>query len=91
MLTGTTVTDDVTVDISWSKDGMQLHNSSELVITSSNATTMLYHSNLTIHVLETSDSGFYSCRAYLSQSTQTPILPPIVSTVHLAVEGNHLQ
>lgn len=87
MLTGTTVTDDVTVDISWSKNSVQLHNSSELVITSSYATTMLYHSNLTIHVLETSDSGLYSCRAHLSQPTQISILPPIVSTIHLAVEG----
>ena len=84
MLTGTT---DVTVDISWSKDGVQLHNSSQLVITSSYTTTMLYHSNLTICVLETSDSGLYSCRARLSQPTQTSILPPTVSTIHLAVEG----
>lgn len=86
--TGTIVSDDVTtVDISWSKDGVQLHNSSELVITSSYATVMLYHSNLTIYVLETSDSGLYSCRAHLSQPMQTPTLPPIVNTIRLAVEG----
>ena len=89
MLTGTivTISDDVIVDISWSKYGVQLHNSSGLVITSSYATKMFYHSNLTILVLETSDSGVYSCRAQLSQSTQTSILPPSVNTIHLAVEG----
>ena len=90
MLTGTTVTvsDDVTVAISWSKYDVQLHNSSGLVITSPYATkNMFYHSNLTILVLEASDSGLYSCQAKLSQSTQTSTLPPIVNTIHLAVEG----
>ena len=89
MLTGTTATvsDGVTVDISWSKYGVQLYNSSGLVITSSYATKMFYHSNLTILVLETSDSGLYSCRAQLFQSTQTSTLPPMVNTMHLAVEG----
>ncbi len=86
MLTGAAVTD-VTVDISWSKYGVQLHNSSGLVITSSYATNMLYLSNLTILVLETSDSGLYSCQAHVSQSTQTPTLPPKVDTIHLAVTG----
>ena len=89
LLTGTivTISDDVTVDISWSKYGVKLHNSSGLVITSSYATKMLYHSNLTILVLETSDSGMYSCWAQLSQSTQTPTVPPMVNTIYLAVEG----
>ena len=88
ILTGT-ITNDATLNIYWSKDGVQLHNSSELVITSSNTTTVLYHSNLTIHVLETSDSGSYSCVVVLSQSTQTPTLPPTVSTTHLVVEGSN--
>lgn len=85
MLTGTTIIG--MVDVSWSKDGIQLRNSSELVITSSYATTTLYHSNLTILVLETSDRGLYTCRAHLSQSTPAPTLPSVASTVHLAVEG----
>lgn len=84
MLTGTN--NDETLEISWSKDSMQLHNSSELVITFSSATTELYHSNLTIHVLETSDSGSYSCVVVLSQSLS---LPPTVSTIHLTVEGSN--
>ena len=89
MLTGA-ITNDATVDISWSKDGIQLHNSSELVITLSNATAMLYHLNMTIHVLKTSDSGSYSCGVQLLyQSTQTPALSPTVSTIHLMVEGSY--
>lgn len=79
---------DATVVISWSKDGQQLHNTSKVVITSTNITAVSFQSNLTIHVLEISDSGLYSCSVVLlSLSTQNPILSPTVSTLHFEVEG----
>ena len=78
---------DATLDISWSKDGKQLQNSSELTITSSNTTAVSYHSNMTIHVLKISDSGSYACRVQLSQPGETPSPLSDVSTIHLAVKG----
>lgn len=83
-----TIMNDATVVISWSKDGQQLHNTSKVVITSTNITAVSFQSNLTIHVLEISDSGLYSCSVVLlSLSTQNPILSPTVSTLHFEVEG----
>ena len=83
-----TVASECIVGISWSKDGQQLHSNPEMAITSSNATATLFQSNLTIHSLETTDSGYYSCHAeLLSVSTYKPVSIPTTSTIHLDVEG----
>ena len=88
VLLSATPESDTTVAITWSKDGRQLHNNTELMITSSNETAISLQSNLTIHVLETSDSGLYSCQvALVSKSTLNPISSPAISTLHLEVKG----
>lgn len=88
VLFAASITNVTTVDITWSKDGQQLHSNSELIITSSNESEISFKSNLTIYVLEISDSGFYSCQVVLlSTLTHNPISQPITSTLHLEVEG----
>ena len=90
MLTAT-ITNDAIVDISWSKDGRQLHSNREIVITSYNASATLFQSNLTINVLEISDRGTYSCHVVLlSTSTDDPVSPPTTSTISLQVEGSKI-
>lgn len=88
MLFTATITNVTTVAITWSKDGRRLHTNKELIITSSNESEISFKSNLTIYVLEISDSGFYSCQVVLlSMLTHNPISQPTTSTLHLEVEG----
>lgn len=80
--------DNTILSITWSKDGHQLQDNNNLLIVSSNSTGMLFRSNVTIPVLDISDSGQYTCQAVLLyKSTHNPISSPTVSILLLEVEG----
>ena len=81
------ISDDVTVNITWSKDNRQLHNNSEVLIVSANIASTKYQSNMTIHVLEASDGGLYSCSAGLISQLSNQLISQVTSSIYLNVEG----
>lgn len=81
------ISDDVTVNITWSKDDRQLHNNSEVLIVSANVASTKYQSNMTIHVLEASDGGLYSCSAGLISRLSNQLISQVTSSIYLNVEG----
>lgn len=81
------ITDGVTVNITWSKDNRQLHNNSDLLIVSANLSSTEYQSNMTIHVLEASDVGLYSCSAGLISRLSNRLISQATSSIYLNVEG----
>ena len=81
------ISDDVTVNITWNKDGRQLHNNSEILIVSANLASTKYQSNLTIHVLEASDDGLYSCSVGLISLLSNKHISQVTSSIYLNVEG----
>lgn len=83
-----TVSDEHTVNITWSKDDHQLHSNSEISIVSANLTKHTYQSNLTIHVLEASDIGLYSCLATTTLSeSSNQLASSVMSSIYLDMEG----
>lgn len=81
------ISDDVKVNITWNKDNHQLHNNSEMSIVSASLTSNKYQSNLTIHVLEDSDNGLYSCSAGLISQSSNQLISQVTSSIYLNVEG----
>lgn len=81
------ISDDVTVNITWSKDDRQLHDNSEILIVSANLASTKYQSNLTIHVLEASDDGLYNCSVGLISRLSNEIISQVASSIYLNVEG----
>ena len=82
-----TVSDDEIVDITWSRDGDQLRNNSEILIVSANLAVNKYQSNMTIHALEASDDGLYSCRVRLISQSSNQLMLQDTSSIYLNVEG----
>ena len=83
-----TVSDEHTVNITWSKDDSQLHSNSEISIVSANLTKHTYQSNLTIYVLEASDTGLYSCSAMTTLSeSSNQLASSVTSSIYLDMEG----
>ena len=83
-----TIPDDVLINITWSKNNNQLYNNNKISIISVNLTKYTYQSNLTIHILEDSDEGLYSCSAttVLLQSSNQ-LGSSATSSIYLDVEG----
>lgn len=81
------ISDDVMVNITWNKDDHQLHNNSEMLIVSASLTSNKYQSNLTIHVLEDSDDGLYSCSAGIISRSSNQLISKEISSIYLNVEG----
>ena len=82
-----TVSDDEIVDITWSRDGAQLRNNSEMLIVSANLAVNKYQSNITIHVLEAADDGLYSCLVRLMSQSSNQLMLQDTSSIYLNVEG----
>ena len=81
------ISDDVTVNITWNKGSRQLHNNSEILIVSANLASTKYQSNLTIHVLEASDDGLYTCSVGLISRLSNKRISQATSSIYLNVEG----
>ena len=58
-----------------------------MLIVSANLTSNKYQSNLTIHVLEASDDGLYSCSAGLISQSSNQLISQVISSIYLNVEG----
>lgn len=80
---------DISVNITWNKDkgGDILHNSSDITITSATMSEHTYQSNMTIHVLRTSNRGLYSCTASLVLRSTGQLISLSRSSIYLDVEG----
>lgn len=83
-----TVIGDHKVNITWTKDDLQLHSNNEISIVSANLTKYMYQSNLTIHVLGASDVGLYSCSAIMLLSeSSNQFISTATSSIYLDMEG----
>ena len=83
-----TISDKHTVNITWSKDDHQLHSNSEISVVTANLTKHTHQSNLTIHILEASDIGLYSCSAMITLSgSSNQLASSVTSSIYLDMEG----
>lgn len=78
---------DVMISIKWNKGDLQLHNNTEISISSANLTSTKYQSNMTIHALQASDDGLYTCSAKLISQLSNQLISQATSSICLNVEG----
>lgn len=82
--------DEVNIRISWTMGHTPLQNSSQMSIspTTTQTSQSSYRSELTIHTMENSHNGIYTCTAVLVSSTHGVLLStPSVGAIYLSVGG----
>ena len=80
--------EDSRVNFTWKKDNRQLQANSDVSISSASLNEQIFRSNLTIHVLDRSDDGIYSCSVVLLLESFNEPVSSATSNIYLNVEGN---